>query len=30
MVLLFMIQRLDSGTIDYTRRFRSIAYSALE
>lgn len=30
MVLLFMIQRLDSGTVDYTRRFRSIAYSALE
>lgn len=30
LVLLFMIQRLDSGTIDYTRRFRSIAYAALE
>lgn len=30
LVLLFMIQRLDSGTVDYTRRFRSIAYAALE
>ena len=30
LVMLFMIQRLDSGTIDYTRRFRDIVYSALE
>lgn len=30
MVLLFMIQRLDAGTTDYTRRFRSIAYAALD
>ena len=30
MVLLFFVQRLDAGTTDYTRKFRSMAYAALE
>ena len=30
MVLMFFVQRIDAGTTDYTRRFRSMAYAALE
>ena len=29
-VLMFFIQRIDAGTTDYTRKFRSMAYAALE
>ena len=29
-VLMFFVQRIDAGTTDYTRKFRSMAYAAME